>query len=188
MKKSSLKSLIRHIIKESTGKLGEGQPIGGVKNDHDFDAGRQNVMKAVNVGESTGNNGCNCGSGLHSQWVNDAQGIPLCKVCSKCKTQKLSRYRPEILRGYDQSDVDEPIEPENEAIGMDGKYNDDMESGVAVKKLHGLDEADEESKESVKMNSLKSYHDVGVKCGAAQKNRDTGLVSHFLNWFNNKNK
>jgi len=43
-------------------------------------------------------------------WVNDAQGIPLCKVCDECREEKLSRYRPEILTGYDQSDVDEQIE------------------------------------------------------------------------------
>ena len=53
MKKSNLKSLITHIVKEAlVNKLGEGQPIGGVKNDHDFDAGRQNVMKAVNIAEN----------------------------------------------------------------------------------------------------------------------------------------
>ena len=40
----------------------------------------------------------------------DAQGIYLTRVCSKCETAKLSRYRPCILTGYDQSDVDEPIE------------------------------------------------------------------------------
>ena len=43
-------------------------------------------------------------------WVNDAQGIPLAKVCEDCRKEKLSRYRPEILRGYNQSDVDESIE------------------------------------------------------------------------------
>ena len=47
-----------------------------------------------------------------SWWAHDAQGIPLCRVCSKCRSVKLSRYRPEILTGYDQSDVDEPIEAE----------------------------------------------------------------------------
>lgn len=46
-------------------------------------------------------------------WVYDAQGIELCRVCDVCKREKLSRYRPEILSGYDQSDVDEPIEPED---------------------------------------------------------------------------
>ena len=44
--------------------------------------------------------------------VCDAQGIYLCRVCDRCERQKLARYRPEILSGYDQSDVDEPIEPE----------------------------------------------------------------------------
>jgi len=43
----------------------------------------------------------------------DAQGIYLCRVCDCCVEAKLSRYRPEILTGYDQSDVDEPIEPED---------------------------------------------------------------------------
>ena len=46
-----------------------------------------------------------------SWWEHDAQGIELCRVCSDCRREKLSRYRPEILTGYDQSDVDEPIEP-----------------------------------------------------------------------------
>lgn len=40
----------------------------------------------------------------------DAQRIYLCRVCSKCRAEKLSRYRPEILTGYSQNDVDEPIE------------------------------------------------------------------------------
>lgn len=43
--------------------------------------------------------------------VYDAQRIYLCRVCERCEKAKLSRYRPEILSGYDQSDVDEPIEP-----------------------------------------------------------------------------
>jgi len=48
-----------------------------------------------------------------SWWEHDAQGIPLCRVCEVCRSAKLSRYRPEILRGYDQSDVDEPIESDD---------------------------------------------------------------------------
>ncbi len=40
----------------------------------------------------------------------DAQGIYLCRVCPKCVTQKLARYRPCILTGYSQEDVNEPIE------------------------------------------------------------------------------
>ena len=45
-----------------------------------------------------------------SWWAHDAQGIPLCRVCEYCEGEKLSRYRPEIISGYDQNDVDEPIE------------------------------------------------------------------------------
>ena len=47
-----------------------------------------------------------------SWWENDAQRIPLCRVCDVCRSAKLGRYRPEILTGYDQSDVNEPIEPD----------------------------------------------------------------------------
>ena len=47
-----------------------------------------------------------------SYWANDARGIPLVRVCSKCMAEKLAKYRPEILTGYSQKDVDEPIEPE----------------------------------------------------------------------------
>ena len=41
----------------------------------------------------------------------DAQGIYLCRVCPVCVEAKLARYRPEILTGYSQADVDEPIDP-----------------------------------------------------------------------------
>jgi hypothetical protein len=44
----------------------------------------------------------------------DAQGIFLTRVCEKCVDAKLSQYRPEILSGYSQNDVDEPIEPDDE--------------------------------------------------------------------------
>lgn len=56
------------------------------------------------------NTACNCGSNEISWWEYDAQNIPLCKVCDKCRKLKLSKYRPEILTGYTQEDVDEPIE------------------------------------------------------------------------------
>jgi hypothetical protein len=48
-----------------------------------------------------------------SWWEQDAQGIPLARVRIRCKSEKLKKFRPEILTGYDQSDVDEPIEPED---------------------------------------------------------------------------
>jgi hypothetical protein len=47
-----------------------------------------------------------------SWWATDAQGIELCRICHRCEREKLAKYRPEMLTGYDQSDVDEPIEPE----------------------------------------------------------------------------
>lgn len=53
---------------------------------------------------------CDCGSGELNYWIYDGQGIELCRACSKCEKEKLSRYRPEILGSYNQSDVDEPIE------------------------------------------------------------------------------
>lgn len=56
---------------------------------------------------------CSCGSGKPSHREYDAQGIYLCAVCPACKAEKLGRYRSCILTGYDQSDVDEPIEPED---------------------------------------------------------------------------
>lgn len=32
-----------------------------------------------------------------SYWVNDARGIPLARVCPKCKTAKLAKFRPGVL-------------------------------------------------------------------------------------------
>lgn len=54
---------------------------------------------------------CACGSGEWPWWEYDAQGIPLAFVCGACKEEKLSHFRPEILTGYTQADVDERIEP-----------------------------------------------------------------------------
>lgn len=48
-----------------------------------------------------------------SWWARDGRGIELCRVCEKCEREKLSRYRPEVLGHYDETDVDEPIEPES---------------------------------------------------------------------------
>lgn len=45
-----------------------------------------------------------------SGWVRDAQGIELARCCPNCVEDRLSGYRPEILTGYTQADVDEPIE------------------------------------------------------------------------------
>lgn len=55
---------------------------------------------------------CPCGSGQPSEWQVDAQGIPLCRTCDVCHATAMAKYRPKILTGYTQEDVDEPIEPE----------------------------------------------------------------------------
>lgn len=47
-----------------------------------------------------------------SWWEYDGNGIELCRVCPRCKREKLARYRPEVLRPYRQSAVDEPIDGE----------------------------------------------------------------------------
>ena len=65
---------------------------------------------------------CECGSGKPSHWEYDAQNIPLCRVCPSCKERKLKQYRPEILTGYDQSDVDEDIEPEPDCLGTERQW------------------------------------------------------------------
>lgn len=67
-------------------------------------------------GTQSGNPTHHCKGGVRSEepswWQLDAQGIPLCRVCSTCRAEKLRGYRPEILTGYGQADVDEPIEPD----------------------------------------------------------------------------
>jgi hypothetical protein len=47
-----------------------------------------------------------------SWWLKDARGIELCRVCDLCQTEKIARYRPEIISGYDQNDVNEDIDPD----------------------------------------------------------------------------
>lgn len=52
---------------------------------------------------------CKCGSGLESWWEHDARGIPLCRVCSKCRKEKLAKYRQDVLSDANYWS-DEPIE------------------------------------------------------------------------------
>lgn len=52
---------------------------------------------------------CDCGSGLPSSWVDDARGIPLARVCRKCKRAKLARFRHDVLTDPNYW-TDEPIE------------------------------------------------------------------------------
>ena len=45
-----------------------------------------------------------------SWWEMDGRNIPLCRVCSECKDEKMGQYRPEILEYYNEGDVEEQIE------------------------------------------------------------------------------
>jgi hypothetical protein len=56
------------------------------------------------------NRDCNCGSGLPSHWEYDARNIPLVRVCTKCKTDRLAGYRTEVLNNPSY-ECDEQIEP-----------------------------------------------------------------------------
>jgi hypothetical protein len=56
---------------------------------------------------------CPCGSGLDSDWVKDARGIPLARVCEQCRRKALARYRPDVLTDSNYW-ADEPIEPEDQ--------------------------------------------------------------------------
>ena len=51
-------------------------------------------------------------AGDGSQWALDGNGIPLCRVCPRCRATKMAAFRPVVLRPYTAMDVDEPIEAE----------------------------------------------------------------------------
>lgn len=55
---------------------------------------------------------CPCGSGRESWWEYDARGIPLARVCDKCRKTKLAGYRREVLTNPNY-EADEPIESED---------------------------------------------------------------------------
>ena len=53
--------------------------------------------------------------GFHSKgdgswWENDARGIPLARVCMGCITQKLAKYRPEVLTDSNYDLMDCPLD------------------------------------------------------------------------------
>jgi hypothetical protein len=54
---------------------------------------------------------CPCGSGLASRWESDARGLPLCRCCPKCRDERLSAYRPDVLTDSNYW-TDEPVDPE----------------------------------------------------------------------------
>ena len=70
--------------------------------------------RATNYGQEECKCGCKKdGQDIDESWEeSDCHGIFLCFVCNKCRDKKMSKYRPEVLTGYTQADVDEFIEPE----------------------------------------------------------------------------
>jgi hypothetical protein len=68
-------------------------------------------------------------------WENDGYGIPLALVCSKCRAEKMSRFRSDVQSRYE---TDEQIEEEeeireecNEGEGVfNGGEDDDYYSDV----------------------------------------------------------
>lgn len=59
---------------------------------------------------------CYCGSNEPTYWLHDGHGIPLCKVCDKCRDAKLKRYRSDILTPYETDG--EPIEPDYNTVRL----------------------------------------------------------------------
>jgi hypothetical protein len=59
--------------------------------------------------EELESNECSCGSGEQPEEVYDARGIYLTKVCSKCREEKLSHYRKDVLEDPEYWH-DEPID------------------------------------------------------------------------------
>ena len=55
---------------------------------------------------------CSCGSGEHQEAEYDARGIFLTYACDRCRKERLSQYRPEVLSDPNYQ-ADEPIEPED---------------------------------------------------------------------------
>ena len=62
---------------------------------------------------------CNCGSGEIWEPVEDARGIFVAYVCSKCEEEKLGGFRKDIFTDS-QYEADEPIESD------ESSYDDDM--------------------------------------------------------------
>lgn len=50
----------------------------------------------------------------NSWWLNDAKGIPLCRVCDECEEAAMKTYKPEVIGdiGRYEDAVEEPIDDE----------------------------------------------------------------------------
>lgn len=66
---------------------------------------------------------------VNSWWMNDAKGIPLCRVCDECEEAARREYKPEVLgdSGNYEDVVEEPIEPEDADASFDEGFYDDVD-------------------------------------------------------------
>ena len=53
---------------------------------------------------------CAHAKGDGSWWEHDARGIPLARVCQRCRRAVLARFRPEVLTDPSYA-ASEPIDP-----------------------------------------------------------------------------
>ncbi len=169
MKKSHLKLLIKEIIKESIlddfkkRNFDDGRPIMGLDNlkkRHEFDDGREPSMGFVNVeegfvqGEYTP---------VQQQAINTLENMGFQEVASfpnepdadgggmDDKVTVVLQKKAGVVKISVEVDADgmcngKPVKEfissgmAKEQINPDGRYQDDMENGTAVKRLHNLDE------------------------------------------------
>jgi hypothetical protein len=70
-------------------------------------------MNDADYAEALANRWCLCGSKLRKEAAHDARGIFLTYVCAKCRREKLSHYRPDVLTDPAYW-ADEPIDGDPE--------------------------------------------------------------------------
>ena len=74
---------------------------------------KKDTRAATNISPASEKDGeaMNCNhEGEYSWFEHDARGIPLAKVCAKCKEAKLAVYRPEVLTDPQYDTFGEQIE------------------------------------------------------------------------------
>lgn len=113
---------------------------------HEFDAGRTSVMKAVNVAEIALAAPSNTEGSTNIQ-RRTIEGIAKkgfkflgMKAHGQIQLAELSNGKLTVFVFPDGSIKENNPAAVKEKVGSDGRYQDDMESGVAVKKLHQLKE------------------------------------------------
>lgn len=64
-----------------------------------------------------------CKHDKHNSWFEyDARGIPLGRVCDRCRKQFLSKFRPDVLTDSNYW-ADEAIDPEPSVVGDDDYWD-----------------------------------------------------------------